>query len=77
MDRKIFNQKLKEVKIFVKNSLQNSFSCHDYDHTLRVFNNAKMLLKFEKKADYQVVLLASLLHDIGRSCEFAEAGKAW
>ncbi len=75
MDRKNFNKKLREVKIFVKNSLQKSFSCHDYDHTLRVFNNAKMLLKFEKKADYQVVLLASLLHDIGRCEEFAKSGK--
>jgi uncharacterized protein len=75
MDRKIFKQKLEDVKLFVKDALQNSFSCHDYEHTLRVFNNAKMLLKFEKKADSQVVLLASLLHDIGRSEEFAEAGR--
>ena len=75
MDRKIFKQKLEKVKLFVKDSLQNSFSCHDYEHTLRVFNNAKMLLKSERKVDSQVVLLASLLHDIGRSREFAEAGK--
>lgn len=74
MDRKKFNQKLKETKIFVKNALQNSHSCHDYEHTIRVFNNAKMLLKFEKEADYQVVLIASLLHDIGRSNEFASSG---
>lgn len=75
MDRKSFNEKFKDVKNFVKNSLQNSFSCHDYDHTVRVFNNAKMLLKFEKAADYQVVWLASFLHDIGRQAEFSEAGK--
>ena len=48
-------------------------SCHDLDHTLRVFFNAEQLLKDFPQADRDAVRLAALLHDIARPEE--DAGK--
>ena len=39
----------------------------DFAHTLRVLGYALQILKSEKAADAEVVILASLLHDIGRA----------
>lgn len=48
---------------FVKNSLQNAESGHDWWHIERVWKNTQLLLKTEK-ADHLIVELAALLHDI-------------
>jgi uncharacterized protein len=48
--------------------------CHDWDHTLRVFENARHLARVEK-ADPVVVDFGALLHDIGRAIELQDAGK--
>ena len=59
----------------VREKLQNSGSCHDFDHTLRVINNADILLKSHPQADGETVRLAALLHDIARPEEDKSRGK--
>ncbi len=49
-------------------------SCHDYDHTLRVRQNAAILAQAEK-ADELLVDFAALLHDIGRLQELQDQGQ--
>jgi len=57
--------------------LKNSDGCHDFDHTLRVLNNARMLAEEENCSDSEKYLidLAALLHDCARPEEFASEGK--
>lgn len=59
----------------VKEKLSTGGSCHGFDHTLRVMNNAKVLLDSSPDADAQVVMLAALLHDIARPEEEKSRGK--
>ncbi|MBE6377893.1 MAG: HD domain-containing protein [Lentisphaerae bacterium] len=58
----------------VETKLASGSSCHDFDHTLRVINNAKKLLE-NSVADRETVLLAALLHDIARPEEEKSKGK--
>ncbi len=55
--------------------LKKSPRCHDWEHTLRVLNNAKMIAKKEKKCDMRVVEIGALFHDIARADELAIKGK--
>jgi len=57
--------------------LKNSDGCHDFDHTLRVLKNARMLAEEENCSDTEKYLieLAALLHDCARPEEFASEGK--
>lgn len=57
--------------------LKNSDGCHDFDHTLRVLNNARMLAEEENCSDSEkfMIELAALLHDCARPEEFASEGK--
>lgn len=54
--------------------LADSPACHDWDHTLRVRDNAMRIAEVEH-ADLLVVEVAALLHDIGRPAELADNGK--
>lgn len=54
--------------------LNASPACHDWDHTLRVLNNARHLVEAES-GDAGVVEFAAVLHDIGRPVELADTGK--
>ena len=54
--------------------LRDSGSCHDFDHTLRVMHNARLLLHSCPEADAEVVMLAALLHDIARPEEERSKG---
>ncbi len=47
---------------------------HDFDHTLRVLANARMLAEELPEADLHVVETAALLHDIARPEETAAQG---
>jgi uncharacterized protein len=49
-------------------------SCHDLDHTLRVYHNAEKLLADIPDADADIVRLSCLLHDIARPEEDAGQG---
>lgn len=51
---------------FVKLSLENAESGHDWWHTERVWKNARLLLRSEE-ANHLIVELAALLHDIADS----------
>ena len=54
------------TKVFVKQQLENAEGGHDWFHTIRVFNNVKLIAKGENVDDL-VVALGALLHDIADS----------
>lgn len=58
------NTFIKETETFVKNKLKGESTGHDWWHAYRVWQNAKLILKAEPKANKLIVELASLLHDI-------------
>lgn len=58
----------------VRNLLDRGPQCHGWDHTLRVWHNARRLGEVEG-ADMAVVAYAAMLHDIGRAEELADRGK--
>lgn len=47
-------------------------SAHDKEHIYRVLFNALEIAKEEKTVDYDVLITACLLHDIGRKEQFAD-----
>ncbi|MDG3583231.1 HD domain-containing protein [Galbibacter pacificus] len=55
---------IEQTIAFVKETLINAEGGHDWFHIQRVFNNALLIAKDEKKADPLVVGLGALLHDI-------------
>jgi uncharacterized protein len=57
---------IEKTKDYVKLVLKNAEGGHDWFHTLRVFNNSKLIAKSEN-ANMLVVELAALLHDIADS----------
>ena len=70
----VFQSYLSGVKKTVREILLTAPSCHDWDHTLRVYKMAHQIAVCEK-ANSQIVDLAALLHDIGRVQELADRGK--
>jgi uncharacterized protein len=56
---------LEQLKEEVKYLLEESEGCHDWDHTLRVYNLAMHIGKIEN-ANLEILGIAALLHDIGR-----------
>lgn len=62
------------LRAYVEERLANAPGCHDFDHTLRVFNNALRIRELERTGDILVIGLAALLHDIARPEEFASGG---
>ncbi|MBO4631235.1 MAG: HD domain-containing protein [Lentisphaeria bacterium] len=61
----------------IKTILASGDGCHDFDHTLRVLKNARVLAEEEACTEEEKLLieLASLLHDCARPEEFASGGK--
>ncbi|NLG13264.1 MAG: DUF523 domain-containing protein [Lentisphaerae bacterium] len=69
---------LRRVESGVRELLSNSPACHDWDHTLRVYNNARRIMSMlepDQEFDELMVAVASLMHDIGRSKELQDEGK--
>ena len=58
----------------VKAHLESAPKCHDFDHTLRVLNNARKLASELPECELEVVELGALLHDIARPEEMAAQG---
>ena len=54
---------IEKTILFVKETLKGAEGGHDWFHTQRVFNNAKLIAKGEKVDDF-VIALGALLHDI-------------
>ena len=54
---------LNSVKKHVQNEMKKNDPAHDFNHTMRVYNNAKIICKYEN-ANKKLVLCAALLHDI-------------
>lgn len=50
-------------------------SAHDKEHIYRVLNNALAIAKTESGVDYDVLIAACLLHDVGRPEQFADPSK--
>ena len=57
---------IKATKVFVKETLKDAEAGHDWFHTLRVYNNARLIAKSESVNLY-IVTLGALLHDIADS----------
>ena len=55
---------IKKALEFVCECLKSDNSGHDIEHIKRVVENAKLIIKGEKGADYDVVILAAILHDV-------------
>ena len=49
-----------------------SDSAHDKEHVYRVLANAMVIAKKEQSVDYDVLICACLLHDIGRKDQLAD-----
>ena len=47
-------------------------SAHDREHIYRVLYNALAIAKTEEKVDYDILITACLLHDVGRPEQFAD-----
>jgi uncharacterized protein len=70
-----FEAKYRDIYNFVRSKLESAPGCHDFDHTLRVLNNAEKLALELPKADLRIVRLAALLHDIARPEEMQSKGR--
>ena len=70
-----YSNLLPELRQRVRDILAAMPHCHGWDHTLRVWHNARYIAQVEK-ADQAVVEYAALLHDIGRAKEFEDLGKS-
>ncbi len=74
MDRDLLTHAFARLAEAVRERLEHSPACHDWDHTLRVLNTARHLARVEG-ADLAVVEFAAVLHDVGRPAELADQGR--
>lgn len=58
------NDLIEKAKEYARSLLANNYGGHDYNHTLRVYNNAVAIAKKEQGADLLIVSIAALLHDV-------------
>jgi uncharacterized protein len=72
--RRFLQERLPAVEAKVRELLLSMPFCHDWDHTLRVRQNAHKLAAAEQ-ADSLLVDYAVLLHDIGRRQELEDQGE--
>ena len=57
-------QIIESAKVFIKEIFKNNAGGHDYEHTIRVYNNAINIAKDYPGCDLLIVSLSSLLHDV-------------
>ncbi len=65
---------LNKIKKRAKNLISGANSCHEWDHTERVYKLAMRIGKKEK-ADLEILGLACILHDVAREKEDESEGK--
>ncbi|HZG73978.1 MAG TPA: hypothetical protein VEY51_20790, partial [Chondromyces sp.] len=58
------DERIVQAEEFVKSTLENESSGHDWHHLDRVRRNALKISKEEQKGDLLVIELAALLHDL-------------
>lgn len=64
---------VKTYKLLEAYMLQNAGdSAHDREHIYRVLYNALAIARTEENVDYDILLAAALLHDVGRPEQFAD-----
>ena len=69
-----FAEKYRQLDERTRRKLGSGSGGHDFDHTLRVLANARMLARELPEANLQVVETSALLHDIARPEETAAQG---
>ena len=69
-----FAEKFRLLEERTSQKLGSGSGGHDFDHTLRVLANARMLARELPEANLQVVETSALLHDIARPEETAAQG---
>ena len=70
-----YSDAFEELRRRVEAKLAGGDGCHDFDHTLRVLANARMLASQLPEADLKIVELAALLHDVARPEEQSSQGR--
>ena len=58
------------LETYMRTCMQDS--AHDTEHIYRVLSNALEIAKTEPEVDYDILIAACLLHDIGRPEQFAD-----
>jgi uncharacterized protein len=71
---KLFMNLIEKITQKAKELLSVSKGSHDWDHTLRVYNTCLQLARSEG-ADEETIMIAALLHDIGRHTQDVSGGK--
>ena len=71
----MFDTEIAAARTYVARCLGSFGTGHDLDHTLRVTANAGRLCDELPDADRLTVLLAAMLHDIGRPVEHCSGGR--
>lgn len=71
---KMENKLFEEIKAKAKEKINGINSCHEWEHTERVYNLA-MHIGNKEGADLEVLGLASVLHDIARKEQDESGGK--
>ncbi len=71
------NRLFEAVRARVGQILADGEGCHDFDHTLRVLHNARLLAGEEHCSpdELEMIELAALLHDCARPEEFESGGR--
>lgn len=54
---------IQNAKKYIKELFKNNTDGHDFNHSIRVYQNALTIMETEQNCDHLVVSLASLLHD--------------
>ena len=62
-----------KIKEYVRNILEKENSCHDWDHTERVYNLCLHLA--DKDTNLEVLKLSAVLHDVARPLQDKSKGK--
>lgn len=62
---------IEQLKEDAKYIIEEGDGCHDWDHTLRVYNLAMHIGRIEN-ADLEILGMAAILHDIGRPEEMRQ-----
>ncbi len=65
---------IERAKSFIKKAFLNTDKAHDYQHSLRVYQNAVTILdESDNNANREIVLLSALLHDVEDKKIFADS----